>query len=62
MVPKSCDTMVALGRATRNGQTLFAKKWIINSVPKSKIVFAIKAHIIIRLFQDSSIKNLGSAA
>ena len=25
MTPKSCDTMVALGRATRNGQTIFAK-------------------------------------
>ena len=25
MIPMSCDTMVALGTATRNGQTLFAK-------------------------------------
>lgn len=25
MTPKSCDTMVALGRATHNGQTIFAK-------------------------------------
>ncbi|MDP6698842.1 MAG: secernin-3, partial [Candidatus Latescibacteria bacterium] len=25
MTPRSCDTMVALGTATRSGQTLFAK-------------------------------------
>jgi dipeptidase len=25
MIPKSCDTMVALGRATHDGQTIFAK-------------------------------------
>jgi dipeptidase len=25
MVPRSCDTMVALGEATENGQTIFAK-------------------------------------